>query len=76
MIKKEYLLTNHAKSRMKERNISEKELEDALRFPDISYPGKRGETNIIKEVGKGKKVRVIYIKEVNKKIIITVMLLN
>ena len=76
MIKKDYLLTNHAKSRMKERNISEKELEAVLRFPDISYPGKRGETNIIKEVRKGKNVRVTYIQTRNKKIIITVMLIN
>jgi len=36
MIIKDYILTNHAKLRMKERNISEKELERVLESPDIS----------------------------------------
>lgn len=76
MIRKDYILTTHAKSRMKERNISEKELEDVLKSPDISYPGRRGETNIVKEVDKGKKVRVTYVKKKNIKIIITAMLVN
>lgn len=52
MIKKGYILTNHANLRMKERNISEKELERVLESPDISYPGRRGETNVAKEVEK------------------------
>jgi len=76
MITKDYILTKHAKSRMKERNISEKELKEVLKSPDISYPGKRGETNIVKEVEKGKKVRVTYVIQKNKRIIITAMLIN
>ena len=76
MIKKDYILTNHAKLRMKERNISEKELEEALEYPDVSYPGRRGETNVVKEIRKGMKVRVTYVTERKKKIIITAMLIN
>jgi len=76
MIKKDYILTNHAKLRMKERNISEKELERVLESPDISYPGRRGETNVAKEVEKGKNVRVTYVVKKKKKIIITAMLIN
>jgi len=45
MINKDYILTDHAKQRMKERSISVKDLEIALECPDISYKGKRGEIN-------------------------------
>ncbi len=76
MITKDYILTNHAKLRMKERNISEKELERVLESPDISYPGRRGVTNVAKEVEKGKNVRVTYVVKKKKKIIITAMLIN
>jgi hypothetical protein len=76
MINKDIVITNHAKSRMKERDISEKELEEVIKSPDISYPGRRGEINIVKEVERGKKVRVTYVKERNKKIIITAMVIN
>lgn len=76
MIKKDYILTHHARSRMRERNISENELESVLKSPDISYPGQRREINVIKEFSKGKKVRVTYIKKKNIKIIITAMLVN
>ncbi len=76
MINKGIIITNHAKSRMKERDISEKELEEVLKSPNISYPGRRGEINIVKEVERGKKIRVTYVKERNKKIIITAMIIN
>jgi len=76
MIIKDYILTNHAKLRMKERNISEKELEEVLLSPEISYPGKRGETNVVKEIKKGKKVRVTYKVEKKMKIIITAMVID
>ena len=76
MIYKNIVLTNHAKSRMKERDISEKELEEVMRSPDISYPGRRGEINVVKEVERGKKVRVTYVKERNKKNIITAMVIH
>ena len=75
MIIKDYILINHAKLRMKERNISEKELERVLESSDISYPGRRGETNVAKEVEKGKNVRVTYVvkKKVPLKICILVL---
>jgi hypothetical protein len=74
MINKGYILTDHAKQRMKERNISPRDLEIALESPDISYIGKQGEINVVKEIGKGKKIRVVYVFEGMKKIIITAML--
>jgi hypothetical protein len=73
MIKKDYILMNHAKQRMKERKISVKDLEMALECPDISYKGKLGEINVVKEIGKGKKIRAIYVFDREKKIIITAM---
>jgi hypothetical protein len=74
MINKEYILTDHAKQRMAERNISIKDLKDALECPDISYKGKRGEINVVKEIGKDKQIRVVYVLKGKKKIVITAML--
>ena len=74
MINKDYILTDHAKQRMEGRNISVKDLKDALECPDISYKGKHGEINVIKEIGKDKKIRVVYVLKGKKKIIITAML--
>lgn len=74
MINKDYILTDHAKQRMEERNISVKDLKDALECPDISYAGKHGEINVVKEIEKDKKIRVVYVLKGNKKIIITAML--
>jgi hypothetical protein len=74
MISKDYILTDHARQRLYERNISIKDLKIALECPDISYEGKRGEINIIKEIGKAKKLRVVYVLKGKKKIIITAML--
>ena len=71
-----YILTRHAKERMRERNISEKEVEKALRNPDINYPGKRGEINIIKQIKEDKKIRVVYREEKMLKIIITAIVIN
>ena len=59
---------------MEERNISVKDLKDALECPDISYAGKHGEINVVKEIEKDKKIRVVYVLKGNKKIIITAML--
>ena len=74
MINKDYILTDHAKQRMEERNISVKDLKDALEYPDITYAGKQGEINVVKEIGKAKKIRVVYVLKGKKKIIITAML--
>ncbi len=67
MINKEYILTDHARQRMRERNIPFRDLEVALECPDISYKGKKGEINVIKQIEKGKTIRVIYVWEGNKK---------
>jgi hypothetical protein len=74
MINKDYFLTDHAKQRMKERNISIKNLKDALNYPDITYKGKRGEINVVKQIGKDKGLRVVYALKGKKKVIITAML--
>ena len=74
MINKEYILTDHARQRMEERNIAAKDLKAALEHPDISYEGKQGEINVVKEIGKDMQIRVVYILKGKKKIIITAML--
>jgi len=61
---------------MRERNISEKEVEKALRNPDINYPGKSGEINTIKQIKEDKKIRVVYREEKMLKIIITAIVIN
>ncbi|MCD6517594.1 MAG: DUF4258 domain-containing protein, partial [Candidatus Aminicenantes bacterium] len=71
-----YILTRHAEERMRERNISEKEVEKALRNPDMNYPGKSGEINIIKQIKEDKKIRVVYREEKMLKIIITAIVIN
>ena len=55
MISKDYFLTNHVRFRMKERDISEKEIAEVLKSPQVSYPGKKGEINVIKEIERGKR---------------------
>lgn len=74
MMNKEYILADHAKKRMEERNISVKDLKNVLEFPDISYKGKRGEINLVKKIRKDKIMRVVYVPKGKKKIIITAML--
>jgi len=76
MSRKEYVLTNHAVSRMKERKISEEDINAVLDSPEITYPGKRGETNVIKTIKKGRRIRVTYVTEGNKIIIITAIILD
>ena len=63
MINKDYVLTSHARQRLHERNISIKDVEIALECPDISYEGKHWEVNVIKEIGKAKKLRVVYVQK-------------
>jgi hypothetical protein len=71
MMIKDYILTDHAKQRMEERNISINDLKDVLECPDISYKGIRGEMNVVKKIGKDKKIRVVYVLKGKEKIIIT-----
>ncbi len=75
MVQKDYVLTNHAKKRMKERGITEKEIKKVLKNPDYSYPGAKGEKNLIKKIN-GKKIRVVYRESPRRKIIITVLLVD
>jgi len=72
MSKKDYILTNHVKERMKQRGITEEEIEEALTNPEYSYPGARGEKNQVKTIN-GKKIRVVFKERPGKKIIITVL---
>ncbi len=75
MNQKDYTLTNHAKERMKERGITEEEIEEVLKDPEYSYPGARGEKNLVKTIER-KKIRVVYRESPRRKIIITVLLVD
>lgn len=75
MPQKDYILTNHAKERMKERGITEKEIEEVLKDPEYSYPEARGEKNLVKTINR-KKIRVVYRESPRRKIIITVLLVD
>lgn len=61
---------------MRDRNISITEVEKVMADPDIVYPGKRGEINIVKRVENDKKIRLVYIEQKRLKIIITAMVVN
>jgi hypothetical protein len=74
MIKKDYILTTHAKQRMKERGVSEKEVFEVLKDPEYSYPGPAGEKNYIKTIGE-RKIRVVFDSKKNQKIIITAIIM-
>jgi hypothetical protein len=74
MINNDYILTKHAKQRMKERGISEEEVERVLKNPNISIPGQRGEMIVEKTIKRGRRIRVIYKKERKAKIILTAIL--
>jgi len=74
--KKGYKITKHTTKRMRDRNISINEVEKVMADPDIVYPGKRGEINIVKRVKKDKKIRLVYIEEKKLKIIITAIVVN
>lgn len=76
MYKIEYILTGHAEKRIKERDISIEEVEKVLKDPDMTYPGRRGEVNIIKQIKSGRKIRLVYKKEKTIKIIITAIVMD
>lgn len=75
MIKKDYISTNHVKERMKERGVTEEEIEEVLKIPEYSYPGAKGEKNQVKTIN-GKKIRVVYKESPRRTIIITVLLMD
>ena len=59
MNSRKHILTQHLKDRVKERGISQDELDAVLDSPDMRYPGKKGETNLVKTVATGRKIRVV-----------------
>lgn len=75
MCRKDYIFTNHAKERMKERKLTEEEIEEVFKNPEYSYPEAKGETNLVKTI-KGKKIRIVYREKPARKIIITVLVVD
>jgi hypothetical protein len=73
MSNNEYLITRHAKRRMKERKITFEQLKSVIKNPDNSDIGNRGEVRAEEIFQPGEIIKVIYIKEKEKKIIITAM---
>jgi hypothetical protein len=71
-----YHLTVHAAQRLKQRFIKKEEIEEVLIDPDYSYPGKQGEMNLVKELSKGRKIRVVVKPEKGRIKIITAIIVN
>ncbi len=71
-----YILTHHARQRLKERDIAIKELEKVIEAPDFSYPGKHKERNAVKNLEEGRNIRVVYREENGIKIILTAIVLE
>ncbi len=72
----DYILTNHAKQRMRARGVSEEEVDMTLNNPEYSSPGKQGEKNHIKTFPSGKKIRVVFRLERKKAIVMTVVIIE
>jgi len=75
MVKKDYILTDHAKQRMEQRNISEEEIEVVLKSPDTTHIGECGEVRKIKTIN-GRKIKVVFKTESKQRIIITAMIMG
>lgn len=63
----------HAKRRMKEREVTPDEVENALREPDLVKPSVKGRCNAFKFVN-GRFVRVTYKEETDHLLVITVVM--
>lgn len=72
----DYIITHHARQRMRERNIAIKEIEEVMKCPDFSYPGKHKEINAVKRLEEGRNIRVVYVEEEGVKIVITAIVLE
>ncbi|MBM3284253.1 MAG: DUF4258 domain-containing protein [Candidatus Aminicenantes bacterium] len=70
-----YYLTAHAEERLVQRSIKKEELERVLNDPDYCYPGKKGELNFVKEVSRGRKIRVVAQKDKEEVKIITAVIM-
>ena len=66
------IFSNHAKIRCRQRKISQLIVKQIIQKPEISYPGKSGERNVIAKIKK-MKVRVVFFEEKNCVKIITVI---
>ena len=67
------LYTDHARKRMRERNVSKKEVEICLAKPDITYTDKEGNHIHIAHLETGRRIKVVTKKgSINPTIIITV----
>ena len=76
MAKIDCVFTRHEKARMKERSISVEEVLSTMDHPDDVLIGKKGELYAFKTVGEGKRIRVVYDKEKNRRIVITAMIVE
>jgi len=67
--------TNHAKDRMKERNITEKEVKECLNSYQTSYPDDddADKTDYVYMSPNGKRIRVVIKEKGTHKIVISVM---
>jgi hypothetical protein len=72
--KTKYVLTVHGAQRLQGRGIKKGELEKVLNDPDYIYSGKQGELNLVKEISKGKKIRIVAKVEKEKIKIITAII--
>ncbi|WP_084825070.1 DUF4258 domain-containing protein [Marinitoga sp. 1197] len=63
----------HALQRAEERGISKNDVLETLENPDIIHPGKGNKRISIKTLN-SKIIRIVYVEENNKKIVITVTL--
>jgi hypothetical protein len=71
-----YYLTSHAEQRLMHRSINKEEIERVLDNPDYSYPGRQGELSLVKELSKGRKIRVVVKHEKEKMKIITAIIVT
>ena len=72
---KRIIYTQHARDRMQDANrgmISEADVEDVLANPAASYVGIDGKLNVLGE-SNGKRIRVCYIEEMDRLLVITVI---
>jgi len=71
-----YYFTSHAAQRLNQRFIKKEEINEVLTDPDYSYPGRQGESNLVKELCKGRKIRVVVKPEKGRIKIITAIIVD
>jgi hypothetical protein len=67
----EHVITRHAKKRMRERKITLNKLKSTIEDPDYIDKGERGEFKAVRTFWPEEIIKVIYVEEKGKKIIIT-----